>query len=290
MQSTIRSSYSLFWVFPGGSHSKKNTPAVQETWVQSLGLEDLEKGWQPTPVLLLGISHGQRNWWATVHVVAESDAMKWLTLVGCLHTLSLSCLPAKQGVPAYSLGWCAEERWWSTVDTAFSPHLLLSVSIHLVLFSSIPLLSHLGPSLFHCPVTFSLSWRQLRRVLKVLASQKGALGCGMQLLWLVGRGQLALWCEPGLCLGKGLGGGKEGSGEVWRAGVPWGVKAGQSGCLPTSPCWSLAVAPLKATSTCCHSCTSCWPLPGQTLCIFLFCYFPSSESPFVHCLSLFSFL
>ena len=34
---------------------------------------------------------------------------------------------------------------------------LLTCSIHLVLFSSIPLLSHLGPSLFHCPVTFSLS-------------------------------------------------------------------------------------------------------------------------------------
>ena len=58
----------------------------------------------------------------------------------------------------------------------------------------------------------------------------------MQLLWLVCRAQLALWLEPGLCLGKGLGGGKEGSGEVWRVGVPWGVKAGQSGCLPAGPC------------------------------------------------------
>ena len=33
-----------------------------ETWVQSLGWEDLlEKGWQPTPVFLPGKSHGQRN-------------------------------------------------------------------------------------------------------------------------------------------------------------------------------------------------------------------------------------
>ena len=39
----------------------KNTPAVQETGVQFLGLEDLEKGWQPTPVFLLGKSHRQRN-------------------------------------------------------------------------------------------------------------------------------------------------------------------------------------------------------------------------------------
>ena len=30
----------------------ENPPAVQETWVQSLGWEDpLEKGWQPTRVL-----------------------------------------------------------------------------------------------------------------------------------------------------------------------------------------------------------------------------------------------
>ena len=40
----------------------ENPPAVQETWVQSLGWEDpLEKGWQPTPVFLPGESHGQRG-------------------------------------------------------------------------------------------------------------------------------------------------------------------------------------------------------------------------------------
>ena len=34
----------------------------QETWVQSLGLEDpLEEGMQPTPVLLPGESHRQRS-------------------------------------------------------------------------------------------------------------------------------------------------------------------------------------------------------------------------------------
>ena len=47
----------------------KNPPAMQKTWVQSLGQEDpLEKEWQPTPVLLLGEFHGQRrlvgySWW-----------------------------------------------------------------------------------------------------------------------------------------------------------------------------------------------------------------------------------
>ena len=40
----------------------KTPPAVQETWVQSLGREDpLEKEWLPTPVFLPGKSHGQRS-------------------------------------------------------------------------------------------------------------------------------------------------------------------------------------------------------------------------------------
>ena len=40
----------------------KNLPAIQETQVRSLGQEDvMEKGWQPTPVFLAGIFHGQRS-------------------------------------------------------------------------------------------------------------------------------------------------------------------------------------------------------------------------------------
>jgi len=40
----------------------RNLPAMQETWVRSLGWEDpLEKGMMPTPVLLPGASHGQRT-------------------------------------------------------------------------------------------------------------------------------------------------------------------------------------------------------------------------------------
>ena len=35
----------------------KNPPAMQETWVRSLGWKDpLEEGMQPSPVFLLGIS------------------------------------------------------------------------------------------------------------------------------------------------------------------------------------------------------------------------------------------
>jgi len=41
---------------------KKNLPAVRETRVQSLGLEDsLEKGTLPTPVFLPGEFHGWRT-------------------------------------------------------------------------------------------------------------------------------------------------------------------------------------------------------------------------------------
>ena len=40
----------------------KILPAMQETWVRSLGPEDsLEKEWLPTPVFLLGEFYGQRS-------------------------------------------------------------------------------------------------------------------------------------------------------------------------------------------------------------------------------------
>ena len=40
----------------------KNLPTVQETWVQSLGWEDLlEKEMTPTPAFLPGEFHGQRS-------------------------------------------------------------------------------------------------------------------------------------------------------------------------------------------------------------------------------------
>ena len=50
---------------PGASQVaqlEKNPPAVQETWVRSLGGEEpLEKEWQPAPVFLPGEFHGQRS-------------------------------------------------------------------------------------------------------------------------------------------------------------------------------------------------------------------------------------
>ena len=40
----------------------KNLPAIQETWVSSLGLKDpLRREWQPTPVFLPREFHRQRS-------------------------------------------------------------------------------------------------------------------------------------------------------------------------------------------------------------------------------------
>ena len=52
----------------------KRLPAMQETWVQSLGGEDpQEKEMQPTPVFLPGKFHGQRSLLGYSHGVAKSQ-------------------------------------------------------------------------------------------------------------------------------------------------------------------------------------------------------------------------
>ena len=58
---SISSFIPVYMGFPGGSDGKAS-PAMWETWVRSLGWEDLledEEAWQPTPVFLPGESHGQ---------------------------------------------------------------------------------------------------------------------------------------------------------------------------------------------------------------------------------------
>ena len=60
----------------------KNPPAMQETWVRSLGWEDpLEKRMASISVFLPGESRGRGAWWAAAHGVAESDTAEQLTLV-----------------------------------------------------------------------------------------------------------------------------------------------------------------------------------------------------------------
>ena len=51
----------LMMAFPGDQLVSR-PPAMRETWVRSLGWDDpLRRKWQPTPVFLLGKSHGQRT-------------------------------------------------------------------------------------------------------------------------------------------------------------------------------------------------------------------------------------
>ena len=51
----------------------KNLPAMQETWVQSLGQEDpLQKGMVSHSSILVENSMDRGTWWATVHGVTQS--------------------------------------------------------------------------------------------------------------------------------------------------------------------------------------------------------------------------
>jgi len=55
----------------------KNPPAMQETWILSLGWEDfLEKGRLPTPVFWPGEFRGLYSPWGG----KESDTNEWLSL------------------------------------------------------------------------------------------------------------------------------------------------------------------------------------------------------------------
>ena len=94
---------------------KKNLPARQETWIQSLGWEDpLEKVWLPAPVLLPGKSHGWRSLvgcspWGQ----EESDTTEQLHF-----DFSLSCIGEGNGNPLQCS--CLEsprdrEAWWAAV-------------------------------------------------------------------------------------------------------------------------------------------------------------------------------
>ena len=52
----------------------KNLPAMQETWLRSLGQEDpLEREQQPTPVFLSREFHGERGLMGYSPGAAESD-------------------------------------------------------------------------------------------------------------------------------------------------------------------------------------------------------------------------
>ena len=85
----IMSKFYLYPSIPWASLMVKNLPAVQKTWIQSLGQEDpLEKG-MATHSSILAWRNPMDRVDATVHGVAELDSTEWLTL-GLIQLLWLS--------------------------------------------------------------------------------------------------------------------------------------------------------------------------------------------------------
>ena len=70
----FKSRYYEVWTLPV-VQMLKNPPAMWETWVQSLGLEDpLEEGMATrSGILVWRIPMDRGAWWATVHGVAKSQ-------------------------------------------------------------------------------------------------------------------------------------------------------------------------------------------------------------------------
>ena len=81
--------------FPGGTSGKE--PACQcrrckrhrfDPWV---GKIPWRRKWQPTPVFLIGESHGRGTWQATVHRITPSQApLRWLSMKSCRSATMLS--------------------------------------------------------------------------------------------------------------------------------------------------------------------------------------------------------
>ena len=105
------------------AQSIKKPPAMQETWIQSLGWEDLlEKGWQLTPVFSSGESHEQGSQegcspWGPKELdttegltLSHRDYFKWLWSVvnrtlGFPFGSVVKNPPARQEMQVLSLGW-----------------------------------------------------------------------------------------------------------------------------------------------------------------------------------------
>ena len=100
----------------------KNLPAMQETWVQSLGWEDpLERERLPTPVFWPGEFHGLCPWGRK-----ESDMTEWLSLTFLLHK-------------SIWLGMRFKHDWtWNCFYTGDSFHLFMNLIKYLSLQAYVP--------------------------------------------------------------------------------------------------------------------------------------------------------
>ena len=95
----------------------KNLPAVQETWVPSLGWKiPWRKEWLPSLVFLAGEFHGQKSlegyspWGRKESDMTEPLTYTHTNVIKCsweasLVALRIKCLPAMQGTWVRSLGW-----------------------------------------------------------------------------------------------------------------------------------------------------------------------------------------
>ena len=106
-----QSGAALYQGFPV-AQTVKNLPAMRETWVRSLGWEDLlEKGMAThSSILAWRIPMDRGAWWATVHVVVKSQinwATKHTAVRGVLTHLLSPGSPAAQG---------STSRRWIVVD------------------------------------------------------------------------------------------------------------------------------------------------------------------------------
>ena len=81
LKNSIRSTFPVAGLTSLVAQTLKNAPAMPETWVQSLGWEDLpEKGMAThSSILAWRIPMDRGAWWATVHGVAESDRAEQLS-------------------------------------------------------------------------------------------------------------------------------------------------------------------------------------------------------------------
>ena len=83
----------------------KNPSAIQETWVKSLGWEDpLAEGMAShSNILAWRIPMDREAWRATIHGIAESDMIEWLSMAQHIHFKMITMVSLIRYVTSYWL-------------------------------------------------------------------------------------------------------------------------------------------------------------------------------------------
>ena len=124
----------------------KNPPAVQETWIQSLGWEDpLEEDMAAhSSILGWSISMDRGAWWATVHGIAKSDTAEQINTAGwsSMGLLWVFLWVFCHGLAVFLSQNCLGVRWANagymlpTGPGTFKPFIILPVIWYLLLNTS----------------------------------------------------------------------------------------------------------------------------------------------------------